>query len=181
MVLRRDPGAWTNTIGIWCDEAGKIVNSADAFYLTESRKFGGFSVFMAQSMKNFAAALPGDRGRAQAEMLLGCFAHKIIHALACPDTSEWASRLCGRQIRISKQYNPQRRADASLWELLRHGYDYTVSGAEHVENVLEAKAFMHNLRTGGPSNNLIAECIVLRSGEPFSTGENYLITSFSQE
>jgi len=36
------------------------------------------------------------------------------------------------------------------------------------------------MRTGGAANDLLCDAFVIRSGEPFASGQNWLATSFSQ-
>ena len=40
--------------------------------------------------------------------------------------------------------------------------------------------FLNGLRTGGPHNGLLVDCVVVRSGEPFADGRNHLFATFSQ-
>ena len=49
------------------------------------------------------------------------------------------------------------------------------------ESTLQANAFLHGLRTGGPANNFLCDAYVIRSGEPFADGRNVLLTSFRQK
>jgi hypothetical protein len=39
---------------------------------------------------------------------------------------------------------------------------------------------MNGLRCGGHANGLVCDCIVVRSGEPFSSGQNWIQVAFSQ-
>jgi hypothetical protein len=176
-VTRRIPNEWKNPIIIWADEAGKLVNSADSFYLTESRKFGGATVFLCQSMQSFHAALPGDRGKSQAEVLLGCFATKVAHAIGDPGTAEWLSKLLGK--RLKTRININGRAGPQATQPGGESAGGFSSGTT-LEPVLDTGDFMHNLRTGGKINKYLCDAVVLRSGEPFSSGDNHLIIPFSQ-
>jgi hypothetical protein len=178
-VTRRNPAKWKHPIFIWADEAGKIVNSNDSFYLTESRKFGGATVFLAQSMQSFHAALSGERGKSQAELLLGCFSTKILHAIGDPGTAEWASNLLGKEVTIRHGSSISGDEHSTGSEIMgKAGMSFSTS--EHVEPVLEPREFMHGLRTGGKNNGYIADAIILRTGERFSTGNSYLRCEFSQ-
>jgi Type IV secretory system Conjugative DNA transfer len=178
-VLQRDPDRWKNPIVIWADEAGKIVNSADSFYLTESRKFGGATVFLAQSMQSFHAAMPGERGKSQAEVLLGSFSTKIAHAIGDPGTADWLSKLLGKEIRTLANYS-DKGGDGSLSNSLFGQGSIGFGFSEHMEWAVEPKYFMHGLRTGGKANGSIADAFVIRSGESFSNGANWLLVPFSQ-
>jgi hypothetical protein len=178
-VTRRNADAWKNPIIIWADEAGKIVNSADSFYLTESRKFGGATVFLAQSMQSFHAALSGERGKSQAEVLLGCFSTKILHAIGDPDTAEWASKLLGNEVKMRYSYGGGTGEHSAGEEAMGKG-QMSYNGQEHVEPVLQARDFMHGLRCGGKHNHYIADAIIIRTGEPFSSGRSWIHRPFSQ-
>lgn len=177
MVLKRDPNNWDRAIIIFYDEMGRLVNSGDVFYATESRKFGGSTVALAQSVRSFEAGLAGERGKAQAELLLGCFAHKAI--LACDvDTGEYGVKLAGKAYRNNRTYSP--RPDKPLLDMLWRGGFHQVSSSEHLENVIEARQLMHGQRTGGARNKFLCDAAIFKSGEPFSTGDNHLFCSFSQ-
>ncbi len=39
---------------------------------------------------------------------------------------------------------------------------------------------MNGLRTGGKHNGYVCDAVVIRSGEPFLSGQNYLQVAFSQ-
>ncbi|HKN85650.1 MAG TPA: hypothetical protein VJV04_02200 [Nitrospiraceae bacterium] len=175
-VISRDPATWVNPIICWADEAGKIVNSADSFYLTESRKFGGASVFLSQSVQNFSAAIPGERGRAMAELLTGCFSTRIIHACDT-STAEFASKALGQELKIHYGWSPPK--EQSAWKLMRGYCEANVNAHQHMAPVLESREFMHGLRTGGPPH-CVADAIVLRTGLPFSTGQSYMKVAFKQ-
>jgi hypothetical protein len=178
-VTHRDPATWATPIGIWADEAGKIINSADSFYLSESRKFGGFSVFLGQSMQQFHAALPGERGKAQAEVLLGCFATKIAHAIGDHATSTWLSNLLGNGLRYDPNVPAPKEEDGDVWNVItgRGGGGIGFNG--HMGPLVEPRDFMHGLATGGPPL-YAADAYVLRTGLPFSDGNSYLRVRFSQ-
>jgi hypothetical protein len=45
--------------------------------------------------------------------------------------------------------------------------------------VLQDQQFMIG-RTGGPENSYVADAVVVKSGEPFASGMNYLRVAFSQ-
>lgn len=178
-VIKRDDASWRHPIIIWADEAGKIVNSGDSFYLSESRKFGGASVYLAQSMQSFHAALGHERGKSQAEVLLGCFATKIFHAIGDPDTAEWASKLLGNEIMMRYSYSGGDGEHTAGEEAVGKS-KMSFNSQEHVEPTLQSRDFMHGLRTGGKHNNYIADAIVIRTGEHWSNGRSWMRRSFSQ-
>jgi len=56
----------------------------------------------------------------------------------------------------------------------------TGSFSTHYEYTLQPRVFLHGLRTGGAVNGRMVDAYVIRSGEPFSSGENYVFASFKQ-
>ena len=50
----------------------------------------------------------------------------------------------------------------------------------HYEYVLQPNVFMNGLRTGGKVNGLMCDAIVIRSGEPFYSGDNFVQVAISQ-
>jgi hypothetical protein len=57
---------------------------------------------------------------------------------------------------------------------------FTGNFNESFEVELQPAVFMHKLRTGGPVNNFQCDAILIRSGEPFANGRNWLPVSFKQ-
>lgn len=68
----------------------------------------------------------------------------------------------------------------SLYDELIDGHRFNGNFSQHMEQTLQNKAFMTGLRTGGLSNNLMVDAIVVRSGEPFRTGDNWQRVEFRQ-
>ena len=56
----------------------------------------------------------------------------------------------------------------------------TTNASEHYEPMLQPNVLMNGMRTGGKANNLICDGVVIRSGEPFASGKNWLWREFSQ-
>ena len=177
-VLRRhaDEGDCINVI--WCDEANQFVNSHDAHYLAQCRSHLGCMVFLTQSLHSFYATLKGPSGRSQADALLANFTTKVFHALGDVETATWASELIGKSLQtfIGGSMSPPK----DLWaEVMGYG-EYQGSFNEHFEAIVQPNAFLNGLRTGGSGNGLLCDAIVIKSGETFSTGSNWMRTAFSQ-
>ncbi len=177
-VLRRAADNASNIVTIWADEAQQFVNSYDAHYIAQCRSHRGCMVYLTQSLHSYYSALKGDTGKHQADALLTNFHTKVFHALGDVQTAEWASGLIGKELRtfIGGSMAPQE----NLLDDLMGRSKYTGSFNQHFEKVLQDNAFMNGLRTGGHANGLLCDCIVVRSGEPFASGQNWLWTSFSQ-
>ena len=132
-----------------------------------------------KSLHSYYSALKGETGKHQADALLTNFHHKVFHALGDVDTAEFASGLIGKELRtfIGGSMAPQ---ESVMDELMGHS-KYTGSFNQHYEKVLQDNVFMNGLRCGGEANGLLADCIVIRTGEPFASGQNWIQVTFSQE
>lgn len=177
-VLRRHATASDPVNVIWCDEAQLFTNSHDAHYLAQCRSHKGCMVYLTQSLHSFYSAMHGERGKHQADALLTNFHHKVFHALGDAQTAEWASGLIGKELRtfVGGSMAPSQ----GLYDELMGKSSYSGSFNQHFEKVLQDNVFMNGLRTGGHANGLVADCIVVRSGEPFSSGQNWIQVAFSQ-
>jgi hypothetical protein len=177
-VLRRQAQPGDNIVVVWADEYHQFANSYDAHYLAQCRSHRGCMCVLSQSLASYYAALKGDAGRHQADSLLTNFHTKIFHALGDVKTAEWASGLLGkeRQVFIGSSMAPSE----NLYDDFMGRSKATTATSEHYEAILQTNAFMNGMRTGGPGNGWTADAIVIRSGEPFSTGCNWLWRPFQQ-
>jgi len=177
-LLRRAATPESRIIVTWIDEFQNHLNSFDSKYLAECRSHLGCMAVLTQSLHSYYAALSGSQAAEHmANALLTNFAHRIFCALGDAKSAQWASDLCGksRQILISGSMAPQQ----DLWDEWMGRTKFTGSFSEHLENNVEPVEFMHGLRTGGPPSFTV-DAWVIRSGQPFSTGENWLRVAFSQ-
>jgi TraM recognition site of TraD and TraG len=177
-ILQREAVPGDPLVMIFCDEAQQFLNSFDSHYLAQCRSHLGCLVCLTQSMHNIYAAMPGQTGRHQADALLGNFGYKIFHALADVQTAEYAAGLIGKSLQtfVGASMAPL----GNLYNELSGHTQMTTSINEHFENILQPNRFMHGLRTGGPANNLICDAIIVRSGQPFANGENWIQVPFKQ-
>lgn len=177
-ILHRQAKEDTPACVIWADEAQKVVNSFDSAYLAECRSHRGCMVYLTQSIHSYYSRMHGESGEHETDAMLTNFYHKIFHAVGDDKTAAYASSLIGRRLttHIGGSSSP---ADSMYDELFGHSR-FSASFSQNVENVLENREFMQSLRTGGAANDCMVDGIVVRSGEPFSTGESYLKVSFSQ-
>lgn len=176
-VLQRatQPGDAINVI--WCDEAAGRVTSFDSTYLAECRSHLGCMVYLTQSLPSFYTAFKGEAAEHLTHSLVANFGHTIVHAID-PKTAEWASQKLGR--RLQTFYGGSSGPSGDMAEELFGTSRFTGSFSESYELVLQENAFLNGLRTGGPLNKGICDGYVLKSGEPFSTGENFLRVPFQQ-
>lgn len=177
--LRRHTGPDSCINIIWCDEAQQFVNSYDAHYIAQCRSHHGAMVYLTQSLPSYYSALKGESGRHQAEAFLSNFHHKLFHALGDVQTAEWAASLIGKSLQTFVGGSSQDGGD--LFDAMLGRSNYTGSFSEHYEQILQNNVFLSGLRTGGPANGLVADAILIRSGEPFAGGQSYLHCSFSQK
>ena len=177
-VLRRHANEKSSMVVIWCDEAAQFVNSFDSHFITQCRSHLGCLVFLTQSLHSYYAALRGKNGEHQANALMTNFSHKIFHSLGDEQSAKWAAGLIGNSLQtfVGSSMGP---AD-NPWEDITGRSQVTTNASEKYEPILQTNVFMNGLRTGGPANGLVCDAIVIRSGEPFSNGESWLLCTFSQ-
>jgi len=178
MILRRAVSEGDAVIGLWLDEYQQFVNSFDQAFLAQSRSHLGYTVALTQNLSGLYAAMHGAQGHHLAEALTGCFSHTLVHA-SDPITAQWASSKLGKKLEtfVGGSMSPS----GDLWDELCGRSQFTGSFSEHYESVLQPNVFMNGLRTGGAVNGLMCDAILLRNGQPFSNGQNWLSVSFSQK
>lgn len=178
MVLRRQASPGDPIHVIWADEFQQFCNSFDSHYLAQCRSHLGCMVVLTQSLHGIFTAMRGEAGKHQAMGLLSCLHHKVFHALGDAQTAEFAAGLLGKELQsfVGCSMAP----DENLFDMLLSNSKVTSSFNEHYEYVVQPSVFMNGLRTGGRMNNFEADAIVIKSGEPFWCGKNWLFTTFNQ-
>jgi hypothetical protein len=96
-----------------------------------------------------------------------------------PITAEWAVKKLGK--RRETLFGGSSTAPTDIFDELFGKSRFTGSFSEHYENVLQEGVLINGLRTGSKVNSYACDAIVIRSGIPFSTSENYLWKTFYQE
>jgi len=177
-ILKRQATEQDAFCVIWVDEAHQFVSDTDAYFIAQCRSHKGALIYLSQSVSSFYAALKGDGGKAQADALLANFSHVIVH-VSDAETAKWASSKLGkrREMMFSGSNSPGK--ETTLLDQMFGQNQMSMSFSVRYEDVLQTEAFLVG-RTGGPDNNLLADAIALKSGEPFSNGMNYLRVVFSQ-
>jgi hypothetical protein len=163
---------------LWADEAQKVVNSFDASFLAECRSHRACMVYLTQSIHAYYTRLK-EGGEHEADGFCTNFYTKIFTAVGDDKTAAYASSLIGKRLKAHVNTSMSPAKDA--YEGLFGEQQFSSSTSQSIENVLENREFMQNLRTGGEENGCIVDAIVVRSGQPFSNGENYLKVAFSQK
>jgi hypothetical protein len=177
-VLRRKTSGEDNIVVIWADEYAQFVNTYDAHYLAQCRSHRGCMVVLAQSLHSYYMSMKGETGRHQADALLTNFSTKIFHALGDVQSAEWASGLVGkgREVFVGTSLAPVE----NLYAEIMGNAKVSTNASEHYEAMLKPNLLMNGLRTGGRANGLICDAVVIRSGEAFADGRNWLWREFSQ-
>jgi hypothetical protein len=175
-VLRRRPDDRHFFNVIWCDEFQESYTSFDPRYLARCRAFGGCMVCLTQSIHALHGTLSGENGKSQAHALLANYRYKIAHSLADFETAEMFSNLLGKSLQtfVGGSSAPQR----DLFDDFFGNNTYTGNFSEHYEQILHPNAFMGGLRTGRDG---VSDAILIRSGEPFPNGANYLKCTFTRK
>lgn len=178
-VLRRKIQGDDTIVVIWADEYAQFMNSFDAHYLAQCRSHKGCMVVLTQSLHSYYMSMKGEVGKHQADALLTNFSTKVFHALGDVQTAEWASGLIGkgREVFVGTSLAPVE----DLYAELTGRSKVSTNASEHYEAMLKPNVLMNGLRTGGKANNLTCDAVVIRSGEPFCNGQNWLWREFSQE
>ena len=178
-ILRREAKEGDCIIVIWCDEAQQFVTSFDAHYLAQCRSHMGCMVYLTQSLHSYYGALHGQTGKHQADALLTNFHHKIFHAVGDEQTAAYAANLVGKSLQtfIGTSQAPVE----SIYDEMMGVSKVTTSTSEHYEQIVQPNVFMNGLRTGGKVGGYLCDGIVIRSGEGFSDGRNFLRVAFSQK
>lgn len=177
-ILERQADDDSPFVTIWCDEAHQFVTSFDSPFIAQCRSHKGCLVYLTQSVSSFYASMKGENGRHQANALLANFATVIVHA-SDPVTAKWGVSKLGRrkELLFGGGSSP---AEGGVWGELWGRPQCNAHFSEHYENYLQEQEFLVG-RTGGPGNNFLADAVVLKSGESFSNGMNYLKVCFSQK
>lgn len=176
-VLRRDASDTDCINVIWADEAHQGINSFDATYLAQCRSHLGCMIFLSQSLPGYNAALKGESGKQEALSLLANFGTTVVHVVD-PETADWAADKLGK--RLETFFSGSMAPAEDVFDDLFGRHRMTGSFSTHYEHTLQPRAFLHGLRTGGNANGRMVDAYVIRSGEPFSSGENYVFATFKQ-
>ena len=180
-ILKRKVTEDSPFVTIWCDEAHLFVNKPDQHFIAQCRSHQGCLVYLSQSVSSFYAAMGGSTDHDEADALLANFSHVIIHA-SDPVTARWAAGKLGREEQTSFGGGFSLRPDEDFFdELMGRSTAFNFNFSRHYEQVLQDQEFQHGMRTGGPQNGFVADAIVIKSGEPFSSGRSYERVTFPQK
>ena len=178
----------TRPVMIYLDEAQNFLSSSDADLLAMSRSSKICPVFISQDFPTFAAKI----GEEPAKSLLGKFGTRIYHANLSHETNVAAAEACGKgqkfyvsenigqtmggggggnQHDMGGGFQAQSNRARSRGKSLNGYQDYHVP----------PDYFAGQLRTGGPSNRMKVDGIVVRTGRKFQqTGSHWVQVEFDQ-
>jgi type IV secretory pathway TraG/TraD family ATPase VirD4 len=173
-VMRRhwDPAGYFNVMIL--DEYQETATALDARYLAQCRSHGGCLFCLTQTISSEYAAMGPTKHRA--DQLLSNFGTHIYHTVDAA-TAKFASELLGQRRESFASF--QQREEKEMGEEIFGNAGLTGSFNESYQPVLQPAALMSGLRCGGPPDYCV-DGIVIRSGECFSNGENWLKVAFSQ-
>ena len=176
-VERRNVNQSPRPVFLWADEAQNFCASYDLHFQATARSSRACTVYLTQNLPLYYASFgSGDKGKQEAEALLGNLATKIFHANGDRETNNFAADTIGKswQTRTNtnssfSNNNNQNQSNTSAGT--SESYDYDVVPQE-----------FNNLRKGGTPNGLIVEGILFKSGKQWtSTGKSYTPVKFRQD
>jgi len=176
-VLRRS-GRNVVPIILYSDEYQNVSNSFDATFAAEARSHSGAMVVLTQSIHSILGVMEGRTGNSQAKALLTNFGTKIFHALGDQESAAYASSLVGKSLQTFTGASMAPATD--VFDSLMGPSRISGNFSQRHEQILQDNEFMHGLRTGGPPD-YAADAWVIRSGMPFSNGQNFVRVAFSQK
>ena len=178
-IERRNVRTSPRPVFLWADEAQNFCASYDMQFQATARSSKACTVYLTQNLPNYYATFgSGDKGRQEADALLGNLTTKIFHSNGDTVTNNWAADTIGKdwQRRTTtntgqsqnqgQQPGQQNTSGASSSE----AYDYIVPPIEFTR-----------LRKGGEPNGLIVDGYIFQSGRRWTqTGRSHLRVSFKQ-
>lgn len=174
---RRNVSEKPRPVFLWADEAQDFCASYDMQFQATARSSRVCTVYLTQNLPNYYAAFGnGDKGKHEAESLLGNLATKIFHANGERVTNEYAAETIGRSWQRRTNTNTSRsdqggQNQSSTSSGTSESLDYDVLPREFTQ-----------LRTGGAPNNYIVEGCIFKSGRQWATtGKSHAFVEFSQK
>lgn len=178
-IERRNVQESPRPVFLWADEAQNFCASYDMQFQATARSAKACTVYLTQNLPNYYAAFgSGDKGRHEADALLGNLDTKIFHANGDNVTNTWAADTIGRSWQQHTSYNSglsqngqQPGQQNSSGAGINESYDYIIPPTEFTK-----------FRKGGEPNGLIVDGVMFQSGRRFSsTGASYTRVAFSQK
>lgn len=163
---------------LWADEAQFFVNSNDMLFQTTARSSKAATIYLTQNISNYYAIMPGEKGKAETDSLLGNFQTKIFHANGDSVTNLWAADVIGK----SWDTRHNRTASVSSRESEKDAgtsSQFSSSQVEHLEHQVLPIEFTQ-LKKGGDENEKKVQGVLFQGGRRWSNGRNFIRTWFKQ-
>ncbi len=168
---RRNPKApGQKPIFLWIDEAQFFVNSNDMLFMTTARSKKVAAIYLTQNISNYYAIMPGDKGRAETDALLGNFNTKIFHANGDSVTNVWAADLIGKAL-LTRTGSSSSVASSNS--------QFGFNESQVVDYQIQPVTFTTLLK-GGEENDLQVTGVIFQTGKLWSNGKNHLEIQFTQ-
>ena len=166
-IERRHIASSPRPVFLWADEAQNFVTSYDMQFQATARSSRAATVYLTQNLPSYYSALGGgEKGKTQADALLGNLQTKIFHANGDPATNNWASDLFAKTWQthggVSYQTGrPQQGQPSGPSYNTHQSFDFAV----------EPMRF-HHLRKGGSANRFLVDGIVFQAGRQWLANNN---------
>lgn len=166
-VERRNLQTHPNPVIFWQDEAQVFLTPYDHAFMSTCRSSRAGSVLITQNISNFYTAMGGGpQAETRVNSLLALCNSRVFHANNDHVSNEWAAKTIGNGIVKLKSF--------SVGEM-----NGSASSNEQMQYLVEPRRFTM-LRTGGMDNDYQVDAIISGTGKVFSTGANFLPTTFMQ-
>ena len=177
---RRDPAAaGQHPVFLWADEAQFFVNSNDMLFQTTARSAQAATVYLTQNISNYYAIMPGEKGRAETDSLLGNFQTKIFHANGDSVSNLWAAELIGRAYEFRESFSSSVSSQEN---------SASTNQSSSYRETFEHQVLPKNLTTlkkGGAKADFWVEGFIFQGGRIWSDAQNaqrnYKAVKFKQE
>lgn len=176
-IERRNIKTSPRPVFLWADEAQNFCASYDMQFQATARSSKACTVYLTQNLPLYYAVFgAGDKGKHEADALLGNLDTKIFHANGDHVTNTWAADTIGKswQLRTttntSRQDNKDQQSSSSTSAGTNQSYDYDLPPGEFTK-----------LRKGGESNGLTVDGVIFQSGRQWSlTNKGFIKIGFHQ-
>ena len=180
-ILRREVTPATKPFVIMCDEYQNVLTEFDWQYVSMQRSFRGPMCVASQGWESICAKLGGEKGRSQAEVLVGNLGCNFICSPTF-QTATWVTEQLGRK--KQRFYNasggtsgpPQSPGDFLFGSDDKRSVSANAGFSESFELVLQTNQ-LTRMATGGPKHGFQVGCLFLQPGREHP----YYWLTFDQE
>jgi len=166
---KRKIEANSKPVFLWADEAQNFLHEHDADFQATARSSQIATVYITQNLHCYFSVMGGAKSEHRVKAFLGTLNTKIFMANADIETNEYASQLIGDAF----------FEDLSSGVTVAENFSQSQNKSHKLERILRPEAFV-KLKTGGPLNNFLVECILHRQGDQLRNGANHIRVTFDQ-